>query len=646
MPIKVDANGRIIEQTPSAAPTLKTSRRIRVTAEGKPIDYSGMPDAMNAQLKSDSPSRQRNLAIQHAMPFLGSLVGGALGGPFGSGIGAGLGTTYDRADSLVLGGEETKDAVKDIATETALGFTFDKLTGPLSKILSKGFSKAAGNVANTFGPPSLKIKPDVEAADAMGIPMKVSQATGSRIAQFLEDNFASKKSHLALEKKQQDIMTGAKDQLRMRHTGLPSAPDSPGEFFGAEGKDLIKENIPIERKFVDLAYSKTKFDANAAKIKITLPAPKAKQSAGFLGTATQAPAKEIEIVGPILYPKAGAFINKVKPEIDKIWNSYPEGSQMRAKYGEFKRMLDQLDKGLIPGDPSSKYVGEWETIKEFRTLVNKTVGSELDKDRAQGGLKKLADILGEEVDTSVKNLWEPKAPGASQRMKEATELSKGFHEMFPQRVLDRVGNTHVNPDASKLFDDAIKTPEATAEMIRALGPNKQRPIKGHFFEELMKSSNSPDKAIEMLENPQYKKVFTSPERAALTNLFRTDRTLASAAPGTRSLYLNYKAGSIGIAMAAGGINSLMGTGELRDSTLLGATALVGTKVFAQKVLMNPRFARSAARLARLEPSSNEAKFLRKTLLGAMKGERLIVRLKNGEDHHAHIGANGEPILDE
>ncbi len=305
--------------------------------------------------------------------------------------------------------------------------------------------------------------------------------------------------------------------------------------------------------------------------------------------------------------------------------------------------MDQLSAGLTD-DPQNKYVADWKTIKEFRTEVYDAVGSKLEPRRGEAGLKKLADLLGQDIDTSVKTLW--KSPNDSlNSIKTANALNAEMKDTFNKRILGRTMDTYkANADPSQVFALAKTRPEAAAEFVRALGPNQQRPIKAHFFEKLMQKADSPDTALTILDSPSYKKVFSSPDRADLTNLFRTLRRTESS--GSTSISMNYRKASIALGLGTSLANQVTGDKKVSTSALVGATALIGSKAFAEKVLLNPRFARSASRLAGLDPSSSEATFLRKTLMTAMRGINLVVHLSNGEDRDAQIDVSGNIKLND
>ncbi len=620
-----------------------------VTKKPYTTDISG---PMHAEMKSDSPLRQMGLTALHAAPalgqVLGSFAGGSVGQPVaGSAIGGGVGAAIDRLPSLLSGDpSQYGDAALDIGKEAALGGLFEGAQPYLSKGLNRIGSAIADKAVRRFGPPATRIAGDVAAADRLGMPMSVSQTTGSRISKFLEDNFTSHKTQNALSETQDDVLQRAVDKLRLQHTGAPLPAESPKELFGAQAQDILTKNRAAMKQGVNDAYKIADFNAKASTVHYTIPA--GQEATGLVGPDGQPVmrqlTKDVSIEGPIAYPKTAGFINQIKPEIDRIYNSLPEASPKRAQFDRLKQTMDQLSAGLTD-DPNSKYIADWKTIKEFRTEVYNAVGSKLDPSRGEGGLKKLADLLGQDIKDSVGGMW--KSPIDSLKSIEtANALHAEMSDTFNRRVLNTMGNKFKPTDPSAVFKMAQRTPEAAGELVKALGPNDQRPIKAHFFEQLMMKTDSPDSALKMLENPSYKKVFSASDRADLTDLFRTDRRVSANTGSPRSLWLNYKTGVIGLGLATGAAKTIAGDEDkISDTALVGATLLIGGKVFAEKVLMNPRFARSAARLASLAPSSSEATTLRKTLLTAMRLGDVTVRLKNGETRKASV-KNGEVTLND
>ena len=633
MPERYDASGNLIGST--------SEKKERYSPSGELIDYETLEKKTGPQLKKGlSTTESLTRDFMNLLPVVTGTLGGMAGGPAGAAGGAGLG-----AGIRNIGNPDLKDAVADTITESTLGGLMEGAAPFISKGLSKGRNALMEKLIRSFPAAGGE---DTAAAIRTGMPMSVGQATDSNLAKIIEHRITPFESRAALAKDQADYGSGLASKLRIKFTGSKDIPNSPLEFHGAGVQQGIKANVEEVGDAVTRAYNRVKFDAKSNKISI--PIKVGEEPTGVLDASgkmgTRGVFDSVDIEGPIAYGKTLKFINKIKPEIDKIYETYPAGSPMQTKFARFKNTLDDLANGT-GGVP----IKDWATLKEFRTDVNRAIGSKLDPTRAEGGLGKLAELLGRDIDDSVAKIWEKNTPGAITRLQEANMLHATEKEIFTPRVLAstfekrRFGELK---DPSGVLRLAQKSPEAAAEMVRALGPSKQRSIKGLFFEDLIsKSTKDPSKSLDLLEKPQYRQVFSASDRADLVDFFRTMRrvspdksNLGAVSIGMRELGVAVSAGKAGVDFAR------TGEVDIPQSVASGAIIYLAARNFGEKILLNPKYARTASRLASMPPNSGEATFLRKSLLTLMRGTQVLVELANGDKREGKINSDGKVSLDE
>ncbi len=639
-----DDNGNIIGVLPPTK--IYDDNGDEIQSSTKAIDYEKAKFQTGPQLKSDTEYGYLKRAFIHALPGVLGGMGGVAGGVPGAAIGGGIGSLIENLPSIMQG--NIKEATPNVLGEAALQGGFQGA----APIIGAGLSRAGSAIGQRLSSfPIRDLAGDVPSIVRTGVPASVGQVTGSPFAQFFERNLGPAKTKIALGHEQQDFMSDLAHQLRIKFTQpekiLPqrargAIPDV--EEIGQAAQKAIKSNFREVQRDVTQLYGQVKFDAERAQQ--TFQRKTGEVPAGWNAQGQFEAAKPIfegvTVKGPIDYSPVAQSLKTVKPELDKLIEGLPQDTPGKWRLNQFKKVVDDLVTPKIDAQGNEVYISDWSVIKQFRTQVNDALNKKIfgDLKYEESGLKKIADSLGPVIEDSVKNLWEPAAPGALRRLQEANEANIIKKEIFNPRVRKEVYGSRANPaDASQIFNTARDNPEAAGEMIKALSPEGQREIRSQFYEDIIKKS--PESALEALKSPQYKKVFSSSDRADLADFFRATRRVKPEDSHLGSYSVARVAAYTGIGLGVGGGEYLMNDKSFPVYSLAGATFLFGGRQFAKNVLLNPRFARAASRLARLDPDANESKFLRKTILTAMRGTEFTLKLANGDEQKAKVTQEGK-----
>ena len=618
------------------------------------IDYDKLQPG--PQLQADDPLHYYGRKLVNELPNILGTGGDILGGPLGGAAGGFVGSAIKNYPQF-FGGDKT-DAVTNVLKDTA-----EQGAMPLiAPALTEGAGKL-GQFIGTHGASIFSKQVPQDLLDAThsfpgGMPTSVGQETGSGAAKLLERSLAPGKQR-ELYGIQNELLDARENELRQQLTGMNKTslqlPSSSGsgpsisneEFYGNEGKAAIQKNFDASKANMGKKYGLIDRDAEASKLNINVPTGETQTSSVLdaEGNPTVTPEmKQVEIKGPIMYPQTGAIINKILPELQTTINRLPQDSPNRNRLVQLASTMQDLGKGIAGEDGSTTFVKDWNTIKQFRTDVYRSLNTTLpgDTSRAQGGLKLLADSLGKDIDTSVKSVWDKVSPGSSDRMADALSTSRDHFSTFNDRIQSSAFGTPKRPaDASTIFNTAKTNPEAAGEMIKSLGTDGQRSIRGAFFDDIIKNSRgNPIQSLQMLDSPSYRRLFSASDYSDMSNFFKTIQTVQPDASQMGKYSIAVR--GAGVAIGLGG--SLL-TGHLPISTGIGASVILGGNQFAERVLLNPKIARQASRLAQIDPGSAEATIVRRTILGAMRGTKVLLDYGDGEKKPATIGANGSVNLE-
>ena len=632
MPRTFDADGNIISS--DATPAIPVKRAF--DADGNVIGGS-KGSSSGPQLKAPRTFLQdvdKNLMDQ--LP----LILGAMGGIAGSGpmsvpmmaLGAGLGSSIRN-----IGNPDPADAATDFGVETVAPLAMHATAGPLERGLLKAFKFIKSPLESLSSFPihgGAEGIADAAAASNTGAPISVGQMTRSKIPQYLERNLAPAAEKQALLAEQESFKGSTEDALRRKFTGSSVIPPSPAEQYGADVSKGIRANLSDVTDDVTQAYNRVKFDAKSAARDVqvrtgTQEVPNVDpRNPAQTVTVPKYETKRIE--GPIdIGDNTRGWATNVGAKFQQLADELPDSSFLKSKYAKAADSLNQIAHGT--GDSG---VMPWEVVKELRTEINSKTFDKLDKTRLQGGLSKLATLLDKDIDSSVSK-W---APGALDRLNEANSLASDKASTFTTRILNTV-----KKDPSQVLNLSRTNPEAAREVLDALGPDKQRAVKGQFFEELMaKAKSDPSAALDLLDSPSNRTVFSSSDRSDLIPFLRTIRRLQPDTSQAGTYRLSQRGVGIALTGLKAGYDIVKGdNSKALGDTALGASVLLSSRAFASKVLLNPKYARAAVRLASLPADSGEATILRRGILAAMKGTQAVLEMDNGEKREVTINSEGK-----
>lgn len=617
-------------------------------ADGKRIiDYNKLQPG--PRLESDSTLQYLGRKLVNELPNITGGIG-SLAGPIGGGAGGFVGSVIKNYPQYFSGDKEgaVTNVLKDTAEQSLMPVVAPYLSEAAMKlgriISTRGSSLFTGQIPSDISEAS-HIMPE--------IPTSVAQETGSPTAKFLQRALAPGKQR-ELYDTQNALLDARENDLRQGITGLNKT--SPGdivgpqnlsrpELFGNEGQAVIKKNFEASQQNVSKLYNQVGKDAEAAKASFDVPTGKTipakigatldKDGNPVVLSPEQPEMKNIELKGPIAYPNTAVFMKQVMPELQTTIDRLPDGTPAKNKLVQLMSTMQDLSK-----PSNTQFMSDWNTIKQFRTDVYRSLNTTLpgDLSRGQGGMKTLADLLGKDIDQSVKTMWEPLAPGALSRMQNTVETSAQHYQTFNARVKSTVfGNQKSPADPSTIYETAKTNPEAAGEMIKALGVANQRSIRGSFFDDIIKDSRGdPKQALDLLDSPSYRKVFSASDYSDLSDFFKKVKQLT---PDTSEAG-KYSVALRGAGVVIGGVGGMLATGSPSISAGLGASVLIGGNQFASRVLLNPQIARQASRLANLDPMSPGASLLRRSILTAMRGTKVMLDYGDGDQKPATITASG------
>lgn len=420
----------------------------------------------------------------------------------------------------------------------------------------------------------------------------VGQSTGSNLAQFLE-NVSGKGAKKAREIEQQTkLIPDLLEQTRFKVTGIKTPT----------GAELFKEKALPLRNIEDVAFDKIRDNAKNNTQLFRMPV--GEKPSGILGPDGK-PIMVPEFVekslgGPINTQSATGFAYKLKPGIDQLYKELPDS--MREKLFLLKQTVDKLTNGSEVITQEGQHFNSFETIKDLRSKIGALAEDQALKKiyqtRETGGLSKLASLLGDDIQDSI-TTWKVNPQQSLQDLKTANLAT-------PARL------------KANAFDRLMY--ESTDVANRKLNPDT-------FINKMTD------------EREWYRNKFTSEDRKNIVEVMRSIRAVQPAGQVGNNLYSR----SMWVHAGMFGLGAL--TGSIRQAAGEGMALLVSAHTFADKILLNPKYARLAAKLPSLPTDSFEASNITKTFLNLMKGSAVYMITPDGGKIEAHIDDKGKPIPD-
>ncbi len=419
----------------------------------------------------------------------------------------------------------------------------------------------------------------------------VAQATKNKLANFLEMLGGHSKDARVMEQ-QQKIVPQAIEDVRQKVTG---AATPAGAFTPLERQAPLRN---VENIAHDTFRAKAEANTQTFPVKIGV------QPSPVINPATGQPAsmipiyKNVDVAGPINIQKSTDFIQKIKPDIDQLYEQLP--GPEKGVIGRLKQTLDKLASPEVITGTGDRIV-PYDTVKQLRTDIGELAADKSMRDvyqsRQTGGLAHLRDLLGEDIDNSIARSWTIDKQGAQSALASANVATK-----------QRIKAQSIDEMVKESTDQASKKFDADA-----------------FINKMKDTSDWHYKAL------------TQNERGDIEQVMRAIRAVSPVSAGNylpRSLAIH--AGMFALGAAHGAIQGNLGTAGVE-----GLSLMIGSHVFANKVLLNPKYARLAARLPSLPTDSFEASTITKTLLKAMQGATIYITDKNGKQTPAIIDEKGK-----
>lgn len=618
--------------------------KIRTITPGTPIDKGITPRAKPLNIPALNPSstiepplslgqkveaaiNPATRAISEAIPIAGSVAASEVAPPLGS-MGGFLGGKLVQRGlqnlSPTLFG--TPPELPEFAAETAgtgaLNLGTDVLGSGISKALSSNpeFKVA---LAKLFTKGGKGLDPDVATYLKANpdIPITTAQGSGSTAARLIENLLSPLRKKAVVEEQQKILQDKFKNLAPFQNL-------TKEQLAGGIKTDLLqgaKQTGQVVNQLYDNFYS-------AANSNHVL------NKAGEL------------IRGPVYLDRSS---NLAKQIISRLQQAY-EKQNVKQLYGalneEQKPLLQMLQR--IAGVQSGKTVNPVDArvamdIKRitggqgFKNLIPE--GSE------EGTFRKLNRLIDEDVKDSILGSptkgrygWKTNTQQAFQSYQAANKA----HEI-------RMSIFRDNPAVSKLIEsplsgigdvqNILKDPANIDSAIKGSSnpPLVKNYLKSEYLQDLFEKSHQkdlnqldPNKAIELFTSRENeataKRLFSAPERASLTQFFKTVKTLDPKLPLAGVTALGIRAAGAGLTLAAGVVPLLtsgsLGNGAERSALTLGAVLSANQMAH---ILSDPKIARYATQLAKLPPKSKMAQSLSKAIFLALKGEQIYLTMPNG-----------------
>jgi len=579
-------------QTPISTPAVQQSQR----GESIPISSFGIsPLSPQGQELPQSPPdwlHYLTKAAGFALPMAGAALGSTIG-PEGTIGGAVIGGQAGRALERYGEGkgpigplESVKNAVQDAVLGKA-GEVAGEIASPVVGKLIKLFQSTPKQSATSEAIQKalelgVKSKEDIpealarQATEVTGSPYQVPKTvTGTAGQEAVASNMAATaEARRALYKKFEDTHIGPNTQQFDKFEGMQTSP-----VAGPTGQPVVTPRIS----------------------KVPIAGPIYTSNATTLAAQLK-PILDDQIAGPeftTLKPFVQASLKKAKAGIDNLVEGIPSLS--------------------ASGEPVTIPVKPWDTVKQIRTDINRTVGGKVFPERGQAIAQNLAKALDDDINQSITTTWK-NGPQALQDLNKADAAYTLERRTFPKEIVNKVftkGNRFEPADASDFFDQAFKSPETTQRMMTALGPTNTGIAQTHYFENnlLPKGSASLKSAIQELEDPNSvsRTVFNASTRNGMLQTFRALASVPESEGQEMGRFaMGLKGGKMIFNLAKAPLNVAAGRP-------LSAAHNVSVAVDAFQVLKNAQVANAAARLAKIPPSSAEASSRTKLIFSALKG---------------------------
>jgi hypothetical protein len=568
-----------------------------IDLEGNPfehsIDLEGNPWTHSVVTQRTLPAPRRPTNVEQAggqiepfdwtklIPAGAGILGEAIGGPIG-------GATLTGLSEYALHPESPGSAL------LAAGLQSIPTSGStLKKTLAKGTMRGIGIAPAGQLPEDLaglaahpELKPTVaQAAES-------SQPGG--VAKWIESTL-SRGAKLARERKQQQtLVPNLIEEARQKVTGIPTP----------KGAFTIGEKAAPLRSAEDKAFDVVR--QNAANNTQTFQVKVGEHPSNVVGANGQPimipDYVNKDVIGPVHLNNSAAFADQLKPEIDALLADLPKS----VEPGAFIKLRDTLGKITNPSvitDQGQRIV-PFDTVKELRTEIGEIVQNKALRDtyqsRQTGGLSKLRSLLGDDLQDSISHQWTNDPGPALVALNNANSLTKQRYK-------------------ANAVDNLVR--DSTDQANKSFNPDT--------FINNMKDEKS-----------WYYDALGNQNRGDLEQVMRAIRAVQPAGQSGMLKSLGVHAGLFTLG-AVGGLLE----GHLPMGSSLGLTAMIGAHQFASKVLLDPKYARLAAKLPSLPTDSFEASTITKTLLKAMKGSAVYLVTPSGGKIQATIDEKGIPKPD-
>lgn len=635
------------------------------------------PQVRDSDLPQESMGKLTGNYASETLPVLGGVLG-SLVGPEGTAGGAGLGAVLrDLAQSKI------NDTPKP-SVPAQIG-TFGK-----NALLTGAGGKIAGAAAEAF-PGSIESK--LAAAIANGVFGQGVKATEAAVSGGQAETGPTALSKDVLANLGFDIVGGAlvKRGVAMTPAGKASKPETITlrEAMGqlrervaiGEGPLPVKTRpsastaeqglnarTSIQKKLKAVTELEKKqrkfFEENHRNSNILeLPQKSEEIPTGVLDAQgnpiTHTETTTTKVQGPIPTINATMLAADFAPGISK----FMRGAEFEALTPGQQSQLKELDAHitkLISGTPTIDAQGnttyvpvlDYETAKQMKSIISRTVGGQQFKTLAQGGLTKLAVALDKDIDAGVSNWRNGKE--AKRLLDEMNATSKFKTTVYSKEIQDRIhgkdavtgqiDSRNLEGDPSQMFDEAMSSPEAYNRFKESLGPENEHIAKLHYFDNVLTPKGfgtnfnkfKPREIINELEDPNSlsRTAMTANERNGIIRIMRT----AEASGTIKDRALNFQGRMVGL--GAGVLGRVAGGGVGPGAAATGVLARIGTEEFFHAMIAKPESMEYANRLLKIPSGSTEAQLLTKKLMKALRGSTVTVDV-NGKDTEGEILESGK-----
>lgn len=572
--------------------------------------------------------------LGEAIPNFAGAAGGMLGGLPGLAGGTFAGSLIQRmlqsqfpqqfgVESEGIGGA-VQGAGFDALVNTALEVPFRAisklpLSGPvLRSELAKRFM--GKSLAPEVGA-GLRARPD--------LPITVGQGGQGTTANLLENLVTP-----IGKRKVRDIQ---QEMLSQEAKGLIGPSSSPQQIAEAVRGSLLGGLEDIST-LANQQFGKLRLIAKQNVIKVAHPS-------GQVGRGTQS------IEGPIAFTKTNKLAGKVIDKLNEDFGTESANTLLASVREEQRDAINALQRIVtLGGKPLSL-----DAALRIKAITGDKGFKSLFPGAEESTFRRLNALIDEDIQKSM-SAWPRLGDIAPQIYREAKGSFEQSRVLFketpttssliegPIGKIENIKTILKDPELIKRTKGAAKNPE---QVKATLGSEFLADIIEKGVDPSTKQFRSSAPISEFLsrENDSIiRQLFTSNQRSAITNFFKVVERLDPKLPLAGVTALGIRAAGAGITLAPGLIDFAM-TGSLKSSVqtsglILGG--LIGLNTFTKKVLLDPRVARIAANLAKLPPTSPQARAMSRTLFGALKGTQIMLMAPDGTIlGPAEIGKTGK-----